>query len=194
MLEIQNTLVSLDVFLKCFCCDLNVCKGCCCVEGDAGAPVDIDEVPLLEEATEAVWSELTEEAREVIDKQGVVYPDPSGELVTSIVDGKDCVYAQHDSNGLCYCVLDKAFREGRISFQKPISCHLYPIRLKNLSGGMIGVNYDKWDICKCAVDLGDKLSLPVYKFLKEPLIRRFGEEWWNECDTAAVELKKAGMI
>lgn len=194
MLEIGKTLVSLDLFSQYFCCDLNVCKGCCCVEGDAGAPVNVDEVPLLEEASEAVWDELSPEAKNVIEKQGVVYPDPSGELVTSIVDGKDCVFAQRNSDGLCYCVLDKAYREGRISFQKPISCHLYPVRLKNLSGGMVGVNYDKWNICKCAVDYGCKLSLPLYKFLKEPLIRRFGEEWWNECDIAAVELKKAGMI
>lgn len=194
MLEIQNTLVSLDLFTEFFCCDLDRCRGCCCEEGDAGAPVETDEVALLEEATEKVWNELSPKAQKVINEQGVVYPDPSGELVTSIVDGRDCVYAGHDDNGMCYCILDRAYRQGRIGFQKPISCHLYPVRLKNIQGGMVGVNYDRWDICKCAVEKGCTLNLPLYKFLKEPLIRRFGEDWWKEVETAAVELRKAGYI
>ena len=193
MIEIQGILVSLDLFSEFFCCDLATCKGCCCVEGDAGAPLDIDEIAEIEEAMEVVWDELTEEAKEVINNQGVAYADPSGELVTSIVNNRDCVFAQHSEDGTCYCVLDKAYREGRTSFQKPISCHLYPVRLSKV-GDTIGVNYHKWSICKCGINLGQKLSLPLYQFLKEPLIRRFGEEWWNECDVAAKELKKAGYI
>ena len=193
MLEIQDTLVSLDLFSQHFCCDLSVCKGCCCVEGDAGAPVEEEEIAEIEDAMEVVWEELTPEARNVIEQQGVVYADPSGELVTSIVNDKDCVFANHDADGTCFCVLDRAYREGRTHFQKPISCHLYPVRLKNISG-TIGVNYDRWDICRCSVELGCKLSLPLYRFLKEPLIRRFGQAWWNECDLAYGELKKAGYL
>ena len=112
MLEIQDTLVSLDIFSQHFCCDLSVCKGCCCVEGDAGAPVEEEEIAEIEDAMEVVWEELTPEARNVIEQQGVVYPDPSGELVTSIVNAKDCVFANHDADGICYCVLDRAYREG----------------------------------------------------------------------------------
>lgn len=193
MIEIQGILVSLDLFSEYFCCDLQTCKGCCCVEGDAGAPLDMDEIAEIEEAMEVVWDELTPEGRQVIEQQGVAYADPSGELVTSIVNNRDCVFAQHDEKGMCYCVLDKAYREGRTQFQKPISCHLYPVRLKKI-GDSVGVNYDKWSICKCGITLGKSLQLPLYKFLKEPLIRRFGEDWWNECDIAAKELKKAGYI
>lgn len=193
MLEIQDTLVSLDLFSQHFCCDLKACRGICCVEGDAGAPVETDEIAAIEEAMELVWDELTPEARQVIEAQGIVYSDPSGELVTSIVNDKDCVFANHDADGTCFCVLDRAYRAGRIKFQKPISCHLYPVRLKNI-GNSVGVNYDRWDICDCGCKLGKELALPLYQFLKEPLIRRFGQAWWEECDAAYTELKRAGYI
>ncbi len=193
MVEIQNTLVSLDLFSRKFCCDLAVCKGCCCIEGDAGAPVEIDEIAQMEEALDVIWDELNPNAQQVIKESGIVYPDASGELVTNLIKNRDCVFAQHTESGACYCVFDKAYRDGRISFQKPVSCHLYPVRLK-LIGGMVGVNYDQWGICQCGVELGEKIGLPLYKFLKEPLIRRFGEDWWNECDLTAKELAKAGFI
>jgi len=193
MLEIKDTLVSLDLFTQHFCCNLSVCKGNCCIEGDAGAPVEPDEIAALEEAMEIVWDELTPEAQQVLSTQGVVYPDSSGELVISIVKNRDCVFANHDDEGTCYCVLDRAYRQQRIKFQKPISCHLYPVRLKKLSG-TIGVNYDQWDICQCGIDLGSKLSLPLYQFLREPLIRRFGQSWWEECNLVYHELLKAGYI
>lgn len=194
MLEIQDTLISLDLFSQQFCCDLERCRGCCCEEGDAGAPVAIDEVAQLEDAADKLWDELTPEAQEVIVSQGVVYNDITGELVTSIVGGRDCVFAAHDAEGHCLCVIDRAYRQGRVKFQKPISCHLYPVRLKTLSNGTTALNYDRWDICQCAVEKGCQLALPLYKFLKEPLIRRFGEDWYREVETAADELKKANMI
>ncbi|MCQ2132821.1 MAG: DUF3109 family protein [Bacteroidaceae bacterium] len=194
MLEIQDTLISLDLFSQQFCCDLERCRGCCCEEGDAGAPVAIDEVAQLEDAADKLWDELTPEAQEVIVSQGVVYNDITGELVTSIVGGRDCVFATHDAEGHCLCVIDRAYRQGRVKFQKPISCHLYPVRLKTLSNGTTALNYDRWDICQCAVEKGCQLALPLYKFLKEPLIRRFGEDWYREVETAADELKKANMI
>lgn len=193
MIEIKDTIVTLDLFREHFCCDLGACKGACCVEGDAGAPVKIEEVEQLEEAAEIVWDELSLKAQAVIKEQGVIYTDRDGDLVTSIVDNKDCVFTCYDEKGCCYCAIDKAYREGRCKFQKPISCHLYPIRLTKM-GPMTGVNYHRWDVCKAATVLGKKLGLPVYKFLKEPLIKVFGQEWWDECDTVAEELKKAGYI
>lgn len=196
MVEIQDTLVSLDVFAECFCCDLTKCHGECCVEGDAGAPVLMDEIEELEEASETVWDELSAEAQAVISEQGVVYPDRDGELVTSIVNNKDCVftcYGDYEGEKCCFCAIDRAYREGRCKVQKPISCALYPIRLSKV-GELTAVNYHKWKVCRPAVELGRKLGIPVYKFLKEPLVRRFGQAWWDECDLVAGELKKAGYI
>jgi hypothetical protein len=193
MIEIKDTVVTLDLFREQFCCDLGACKGACCIEGDAGAPVKLEKVAQLEEAAEIVWDELSPKAQEVIKAQGVVYTDQDGDIVTSIVDNKDCVFTCYDDKGCCYCAIDKAFREGRCKFQKPISCHLYPIRLSRM-GSYTAVNYHRWDVCKAATLLGKKLNLPVYKFLKEPLIKAFGQEWWDECDVVAGELKKAGYI
>ena len=174
MVQIDDVVVSLDVFREKFLCNLDVCKGECCIEGDAGAPVELDEVEKLEEVLPVIWNDLSPEARAVIDKQGVVYTDQDGDLVTSIVNGKDCVFTCYDDKGYCYCAIEKAYREGRCSFYKPVSCHLYPIRVGNF-GPFKAVNYHKWDVCKAAVILGKKENLPVYKFLKEPLIRKFGQ-------------------
>lgn len=198
MLEILGTLVSLDLFKVFFCCDLSKCHGICCVEGDAGAPVSMEEVELLEEAVDAVWDDLSPEAQKVIDSEGVVYPDRDGELVTQIVNGKDCIFVKHGNiegvEGRCaLCAIDSAYRCGKFRWQKPSSCALYPIRLSTV-GGMTAVNVHRWDVCQPARDLGKKLQIPVYQYLKEPLIRQFGEEWWHECEIAAKELKKAGYL
>ena len=190
MIEILNTLVSLDLFKEFFCCDLDKCHGLCCVEGDAGAPVTPDEVEMLEEAYEKLHEDLPLQAQQQIEKEGVVYPDKEGELVTQIINGKDCVFAKHE--GACaLCAIDSAYRNGKFHWQKPISCALYPVRLSTV-GGMTAVNVHKWDVCQPARKLGAALHLPVYQFLKEPLIRRFGQAWWDECDIAARELKNAG--
>ncbi|MBQ0047789.1 MAG: DUF3109 family protein [Prevotellaceae bacterium] len=203
MIEILGTLVSLDLFKVMFCCDLSKCHGICCVEGDAGAPVTIEEVGLLEDSLDVVWDDLSREAQKQIDAEGVVYPDRDGELVTQIVCGKDCVFVKYDNISLdggktrgprcALCAIDSAFRNGKFHWQKPISCALYPVRLSKV-GDMTAVNVHKWDVCQPARDLGKKLQLPVYRFLKDPLIRRFGQEWWNECDVAFGELKKAGYL
>ncbi len=193
MIQIDDVIVSLDVFREKFLCDLGACKGACCIEGDAGAPVEIGEVEALEASLPAVWDDLSPEARAVIDRQGVVYVDEEGDLVTSIVNGKDCVFTCYDESGCCYCALEKAYREGRISFYKPISCHLYPIRIGNY-GPYKAVNYHRWDVCRAAVELGRKKGVPVYRFLREPLIRKFGEDWYHELEEAAVELKKQGYL
>lgn len=192
MIEILNTLVSLDLFKVFFCCDIKQCQGMCCVEGDAGAPVNMEEVGELEDALDVVWDDLSPQAQRLIDKEGVIYPDKDGELVTQIIEGKDCVFVKH-SGECALCAIDSAYREGKLKWQKPISCALYPVRLSNI-GGVTAVNVHKWSICEPARELGKKLQLPVYQFLKEPLIRRFGQAWWDECDLVAKELKKAGYL
>ena len=189
MFLIQHTLVSLDVLEKDFCCDLDTCRGCCCIEGDAGAPLTDEEEEKIREILPILLPDMTKEARAVVETQGLSYLDPSGEKVTSIVNDKDCVFARTDHNGWCYCLIEKAYNAGKIDFKKPISCHLYPIRL-NKVGDMIGVEYHRWDICHCARQLGKKLHQPIYQFLKEPLIRRFGQEWYDELCLTAEEWKK----
>ena len=193
ILDIDNVLITTDIFTEMFCCDLAACKGECCVEGDAGAPVTLDEVGAIEDALDEVWGELSASAQSIIDRQGVAYTDRDGDLVTSIVGGKDCVFTCH-ADGCCYCALEKAYREGRIKFCKPITCALYPSREVALKTGFTGLNYHRWDVCKAAVKKGRELQLPVYKFLKEPLIRRFGEQWYKSLENAAEELKGQGVI
>lgn len=193
VVQIDDTLVSVDCLTEKFCCDLDACKGACCIEGDAGAPVELGEVAALEEALPEVWSMLSASAQAVIDRQGVVYTDEEGDLVTSIVNGKDCVFTCYDERGYCYCALEKAYRAGKTNFYKPLSCHLYPIRLKKVGDG-VALNYHRWDVCKMAVEKGRQLGLPVYRFLKEPLVRRFGADWYAELEKAVDELRKQGYL
>lgn len=193
IIEVGDVLVSPDVFTQRFCCDLDVCKGECCIEGDAGAPVTVEEIDGIEEVLDTVWNDLSASAQAVIDKQGVAYTDDEGDLVTSIVNGKDCVFTCYDK-GCCLCALERAYRNGKTGFCKPISCALYPIREKRLSGGTSALNYNRWDICECGRKKGEELNLPVYVFLKEPLIRRFGAEWYDELCFIADELKREGYI
>lgn len=189
MFQIDNTLVSLDVVERCFICDLSKCKGACCIEGDSGAPLLEEEVAELEKALPIVWDDLSPRAQEIIEEQGVSYIDEQGDLVTSIVNGKDCAFTCYDTDGTCKCALEKAFREGKLSFYKPVSCHLYPIRVAEYDT-FSAVNLHRWKICKAAEVLGRKENLPVYKFLKEPLIRRFGEAWYQTLEEIAVEWNK----
>lgn len=185
MVEIGDTVVSFDLFEQQFCCDLGICRGQCCVEGDSGAPLEPDELAQLEEALPAVWDDLSPVARHVIDRQGVAYVDCQGDLVTSIVDGRECVFSYVDAaDGVCKCAFEKAFREGRSTFCKPVSCHLYPVRLTRYKD-FTAVNYHRWNVCSCAEKKGHLLGLPVYKFLKTPLVRRFGEAWYAELEEAA---------
>ena len=213
ILEVGGVLISSDLITEYFCCDLAVCKGACCIEGDAGAPVSLDEIGEIEQVLDEVWPDLSASAQAVIDKQGVAYTDQEGDLVTSIVGGKDCVFTCYDDldvNGetvrhCCLCALERAAAlypscvpsvasEQSSSapftlhqFIKPISCALYPIREKVFSDGTVALNYHQWDICRCGREKGKALHLPVYQFLKGPLIRRFGEAWYQElCDVAEV--------
>lgn len=193
MVQIDDIVVSLDVFREKFICNLSVCKGECCIEGDAGAPIEKDEVEELEKVLPVVWDDISAEARDVISKQGVCYRDSDGDLVTSIVNGKDCVFTCYNEKGYCFCAIEKAYREGKVDFHKPVSCHLYPIRIDNY-GHYKAANYHKWSVCHGAWLLGEKEKIPVYKFLKEPLIRKFGKVWYDELEDVARELKEQHLI
>ena len=186
ILEVGGILISSDILTEYFCCDYEKCRGICCVEGSDGAPVTIDEVAGIEASLDEVWSDLSASAQSVIDRQGVAYADRDGDLVTSIVQGRDCVFTCYDGDN-CLCALEKAYRNGKTQFCKPISCALYPIREKNFADGLVGLNYHRWDVFRDDVEKGKALRLPVYRFLKEPLIRRFGQEWYDElCEVAAL--------
>ena len=173
IIQIDNVLIPLDIITERFCCDLDACKGICCVEGDAGAPVTLDEIRGIEDSLDIIWSELSASAQAVV--------------------GKDCVFTCYD-NGCCLCALEKAYRSGKAKFCKPISCALYPIREKTLRSGDIALHYHRWAVCADARRKGQELNLPVYKFLQGPLTRRFGEDWYAALETAVEELKSQGMI
>ena len=178
LIEVGDVIVHTDILTEFFCCDIDNCHGRCCEEGDAGAPVTLDEIAEIEDQLDDIWPRLTAGAQAVIDKQGVAYSDPEGELVTSIVGGCDC-----------------AFRgpQGCLLRQRPISCHLYPIREKKL-GPLVGLNYHRWNICQDAIRLGTERRLRVYQFLREPLVRRFGQAWYDELCTTAHELFRQGLL
>lgn len=184
ILQVGDVLLSPDIITEYFCCDYEKCKGACCIEGDAGAPVTLEEISEIENSLDEVWDELSASAQTVIDKQGVAYSDRDGDLVTSIVGGRDCVFTCYE-NGSCLCALEKAFIQGKTTFCKPISCSLYPIREKQFSNGMIGLNYHRWEVCKDAVIKGKNNNIRVYEFLKEPLTRRFGSQWYDELQELA---------
>ena len=187
ILEIGGILISSEILTEYFCCDYEKCKGICCVEGSDGAPVTMDEIASIEDALDTVWPTLSASAQSVIDQQGVAYADRDGDMVTSIVRGRDCVFTCYDGDN-CLCALEKAYREGMSNFCKPISCSLYPIREKKFGDGLIGLNYHKWMVCMDAVVKGQAEHVRVYQFLREPLIRRFGESWYAELFEVADQL------
>ena len=185
IIQVGDVLLSSEILTEKFCCDLSVCKGECCVEGDAGAPVTMDEIAAIEACVDDVWDDLSASAQAVIDKQGVAYTDQEGDLVTNThLPIKNC----------CLCALEKAYRAGRTHFCKPISCALYPIREKQLGGGLTGLNYNRWSVCKMAIAKGIQENLYLYQFLRDPLIRRFGEAWYQELLDTVSELKEQGYL
>lgn len=192
IIQIGDVLVSSEILTECFCCDLAKCKGACCVEGDAGAPITIDELEQIELNLDKVRHQLSVPAQLVIAAQGVAYNDKDGELVTSIVNGKDCVFTCYETVGnCCLCAFERAFREGKTKWCKPISCALYPIRESKLSNGLTAIVYHRWDICKDAVTKGKEENIKIYQFLKAPLIKRFGTEWYEALCIAAKEITAA---
>lgn len=189
MLQIQHTLVSLDLIEKYFVCDLDACLGACCIEGDAGAPLAQGEAQRIADVVDIVKPDLLPRAVKELDSEGISYYDQDGDEVTTIVDGKDCAFTCYAPGGKCLCALEKAFREGRIPDVKPISCRLYPVRLKEYDG-FTAVNFHKWKICKPAETLGRKLGIRAYQFLKGPLTAKFGEQWYAELEITAQEYLK----
>ena len=188
MIQIDDKIVSQDLFEVLFVCDYDTCKGECCVEGDSGAPLEPGEAEELRRCLPKVRHLLSPAALEVIEEQGVSYFDEDGDEVTSIVRGRDCVFTTYDEQGRCACALEKVYNEGKTTFIKPISCQLYPVRLTKYPS-FTAVNYHKWSICKCALKLGRKLQVPVYQFLRAPLIRAFGEEFYTQLEEVAALLK-----
>lgn len=189
MLQIKDTLVSLDLIERYFVCDLDACLGQCCVDGDAGAPLAPGEAEKIDAVLSEVEDELAPRALKEIKEEGSSYIDPDGERVTQIVDGRDCVYTCYAPGGKCLCALEKAFRAGKIPDVKPISCRLYPVRLKEYDG-WTAVNMHRWKICRPAETLGRKLGIRAYEFLKGPLTARFGQEWYEELCLVASEYLK----
>ncbi len=181
MLQIDNHLISEDIFLEKFECEINQCKGNCCVEGDLGAPLEFHELEILDKLYEKIKPYLNEKGKKSIEKQGKYVEHSKGEFSTPLVNGKECAYVIFE-NGIALCGIEKAWKDGKIDFQKPISCHLYPIRLWE-KNGIIGVNYEEWEICRCACSKGIKNQTPVYQFLKQAIIRRFGNEFYEILDS-----------
>jgi len=184
MLQIKDTLISLDLLDQCFLCDLSQCKGACCIEGEAGAPLEKKELETIEAILPVIWEKLSPAAQAMIEKQGITYIDAEGDTVTTLVEGKECVFACWDEQGICQCAIEKAWQEGLISFRKPISCHLYPVRLQQYPS-FTAINYSEWSICSKAREAGQASGVPLYRFLKEALVRKFGQEWYDELCLAA---------
>lgn len=194
MFQIGKTLVSEEILENDFTCNLNACKGECCVAGDAGAPVTAEESQKLEEVYEKVKPYMRKEGIQAIEAQGkyVTSSFDDDELETPLVNNKECAYVNFNEQGIALCSIEAAYRDQKTDFKKPISCALYPIRIQKLSA-YEAVNYDRWDICSPACSLGKELQTPVYKFTKQPLIEKFGEEWYKELEKVAfhyAEFKK----
>lgn len=179
MFQIGDTLISEEVLSEEFVCNLTKCKGICCVEGDSGAPLNLDELPILDDIYEDVKPYLRPEGIAAIEKIGKYDMDSDGEWATPLVNGKECAYVIFDERGITKCGIEKAYEEGAVDYKKPISCHLYPVRLKEYKK-FTAVNYHAWDICSDACTLGKELKVNVVHFLKDALIRKFGQEWYDE--------------
>lgn len=189
MFEIEGTIVSEQLLEECFACDLGRCKGICCVEGDAGAPLEEEEIEILrrEYATYRPW--MTAEGIAAVEAQGFGVLDDDGEWTTPLVNGAECAYACREK-GVTLCAIERACREGRTAFPKPVSCHLYPIRLTRFSDGSLGMNYHRWSVCRPAREKGCQLGIPVYRALREPIVRRFGAAFYKALEAAEDYLKQ----
>ncbi|PIA79170.1 hypothetical protein BFR04_06525 [Gaetbulibacter sp. 4G1] len=181
MFQLGKTIVSEDIIDKDFVCNLSACKGACCIDGDAGAPLDKEEVQILKDIYPKVKPFLRKQGVEAIEQQGTHIVTDFGDLETPLINNADCAYVIFDEKNTALCGIEEAYNQGEISWKKPVSCHLYPIRVKEYSE-FSAVNYNKWQICDDACTLGKELQVPVYKFVKEALIRKFGEDWYMELE------------
>lgn len=178
MLQVDNTIVSFDIFEKKFVCDLEKCKGACCIHGDSGAPLEEDEKLILRKIYKKIKPYLREEGVKSVKDLGVFIKDADGDYVTPLVNGKECAYVIFE-NGIAKCAIEKAYLDGKIEFKKPISCHLYPIRITKYKK-FDAVNYHEWDICRDALKNGKSLDVNIFTFLKESLIRKYGQDWYEQ--------------
>lgn len=184
MFQLGKTIVSEDIIKKDFLCNLSACKGACCIDGDAGAPLEKDEIKILEDIYPKVKPFLRQAGIDAIEAQGTFITTEDGELETPLINGADCAYVIFDDKHVALCGIEEAYNQGEVTWKKPVSCHLYPIRVHDYTE-FSAVNYHKWQICDDACELGEELGVPVYKFVKEALIRKFGEDWYIELEAIA---------
>lgn len=189
MIQIDDKLVSFDILEKQFCCDLPKCFGTCCVHGQSGAPLEENEVESLKQELQSIAPFLKPSGFKAIKEQGVSVYDLDGDIVTPLIEGEECAYS-YEADNITYCAIEKAWIEGKVKFRKPISCHIYPIRVKVYST-FTALNYDQWSICEPARDLGKSIGLPVYKFLKDPIVRAYGKDFYEQLETAAKLLEES---
>lgn len=193
MIEIDGKVINTEIFRRRFICDISKCKGTCCYDGDSGAPLEEDELEKLTEVYPTVKPYLSDEENEEIAKQGLWVTDRDGDLVTPIIRGCECVYSNREEDGTWSCAIEKAYREGKTKWRKPISCYLYPIRVSKTRKYEM-LNFHEWEVCRPAVELGEKIGTPAYKFLKEPIIAKYGEEFYNELEQVEQELIRQHII
>lgn len=184
LIEVGPHLVSSQILERKFVCDLNACKGACCIEGNSGAPLQLQEIDLIEDKLEQIEPFMRQEGKQAVQQSGIFYMDEDNEPVTTLVNGAECAFVYFDENGITKCAIEKAYREGKIEFNKPQSCHLYPIRVKKLHDKQV-LTYEEWDICTPACACGSRLNVPVYKFLQEPINRVFGESFFDDLTLVA---------
>lgn len=189
LVEIEDKIVSIDVFSEEFVCDLNKCKGACCVKGNGGAPLKDKEVEQISTSLEKIKPFMSKKGVELVEQEGIYYLDEEDAPATKLIDKKECCFVYFDESNTAKCSIETAHKQGSIDFNKPQSCHLYPIRTKEFTE-FTAINYDVWDICDPACKLGSSLKVPVYKFLKEPIIRVFGNSFYEELLKIDAELKK----
>lgn len=187
MVQIENTIVSFDLFDKHFLCDLAACKGICCIEGDSGAPLTKEEAQKIEACYPVFEKYLDQKYKDEVSKQGYSVIDSDGDIVTPLYNNRECVYTFTDENGCTKCAIEKAFLNKEVDFHKPVSCHLFPVRVTEYAD-FDALNYQQLDICKCAVKNGDKHKIPLYKMLKGPLVRKYGSDWYEQLEYAAENL------
>ncbi|HOY32707.1 MAG TPA: DUF3109 family protein [Bacteroidales bacterium] len=178
MLIIENSLIA-DELAECmFCCDCHICKGACCVEGDAGAPLEEEEIEIISSSINEIYRVMTPDGIAAIEKHGIYVFDVEGKKVTPLVNGRECAFLVY-KNDVAYCAIEIAYKKRKTRFQKPISCHLYPLRIIDYKD-FFAVNYHEWHICKPALEKGEKEGIYMYEFLKAPLVRKFGKSWYEE--------------
>jgi len=188
MIELGKTLISLDLLDVKFCCDLKRCKGMCCIEGDEGAPLKFEEIEIIKKYLPVIKNYMRKECIKIVEEKGFYYIDSEGDYVTQLFNNKECIFVVFENN-IAYCSIEKAYEDNKIDFIKPISCHLYPVRIKEFPE-IEAINYHKWSICKPAIEYGEKNNIYLYKFLSKALIRKYGENWYNELDKIANEYLK----